>query len=292
MSYIRSEDVSVRKSPSVSAKVYQPGTKKVGNDGNLWIIVRDNRGVQRWQKYRGAIDEPQQPVEKVEPKVEEKPKMDSVWESVKNKFSEVYFEEEDFNNPNEIYSNQVKAEEYQWMFDRYSPYKSSLSWSDAENKFLKMLTSEEKSIIKIEKNIKNVHELFGVMSEKKILVKRINAEEEKEKEKFLKGIRASIEGLKMLIEDEPELKPTIEEKVKKRITGLDVLAEDGDEGAAEASKMMRAYLKESFKFGGKVKKMQEDEEFYEKALRNAKRKSDRDYFLKKLNELDNQKARF
>ena len=53
MSFIRSEDVSVRKSPSVSATVYQPGTKKIGNDGNLWVIVRDSRGVQRWQKYSG-----------------------------------------------------------------------------------------------------------------------------------------------------------------------------------------------------------------------------------------------
>jgi predicted N-acetyltransferase YhbS len=99
-------------------------------------------------------------------------KYNSVWDSVKNKFSEVFFEEEDSTNPNEIYSNQVKAREYKFMFDRYSKYDSSLSWQDAENKFLDMLTPEEKSIIKIEHNIKNVHEVFGVMWEKKILVKR------------------------------------------------------------------------------------------------------------------------
>jgi len=424
-SYTRSEDVSVRKSPSVSATAYREGTKKIGNDGNLWVIVRDSRGVQRWQKYKGLenkyeetqpetkpkmtnlkdvyndlnnkfyglrlneetenyiscdirnwgnwehdyedyeIDEEdyedddqmilsndsykrlkelvnevsskypdvkitystgeknyidfeitRKPVEKIqeEPKfvvdkpIEEKPidqkvyddksgkwisKEDkvedtSLWGSVKKKFSEVYFEEEDFNNPNIIYSNQVKAEEYKWMFDRYSPYKSSLSWADAESKFLNMLTPEEKSIIKIEKNLKDIHELFGVMSETKILVKKIDAEGEK----FLKGIRASVEGFKILIEDEPELKTSLEEKLKKRIEGLDYLAEIGDEYAGEASKILKAYLKESFKFGGKIKKRQEDEEFYEKALRNSRTKSDREYFLRKLNELDNNKPTF
>lgn len=95
---------------------------------------------------------------------------DGLWESVKEKFSQVYFEEED---DNEIYSNEVKAEEHKWMFDKYSPYASPLSWEDAKYKFLGMLTPEEKSIISIEENVRDVHELFGVMSEKKILVKRI-----------------------------------------------------------------------------------------------------------------------
>jgi hypothetical protein len=97
---------------------------------------------------------------------------DNLWESVKNKFSNVFFEE---GYGDEIYSNQVKAEEYKWLFDRYSKYSSSLSWEDAEDKFLDMLTPEEKNIIKIEHNIVDSHELFGIMSEKKILVKRIMA---------------------------------------------------------------------------------------------------------------------
>jgi len=95
---------------------------------------------------------------------------DLLWESVKIKFSEVFFEEDDGD---EIYSNQVKAEEYKWMFDRYSKYGSSLSWEDAKSKFLGMLTAEEKKIISIQYDLKDIHELFGVMSEKKILVKRI-----------------------------------------------------------------------------------------------------------------------
>jgi hypothetical protein len=188
-SYTRSEDVSVRKSPSVSATLYQVGTKKTGNDGNLWIIVRDSRGVQRWQKYSG-------------------------YEAPKHK--------------------------------------------------------------------------INVIEEPKIIV----TPAPKTEEQFLNGIKNSLEGLKILIEDEPELKSSIEEKVKKRIDALDILAEDGDESAIKASKIMKDFLKESFKFGGKIKKREADEEFYENALRNAKRQSDREYFIKKLNELDNQKTRF
>ena len=41
---------STRKAPTDSATLFKKGTVKKGNDGNKWIIVVDNRGVQRWQK--------------------------------------------------------------------------------------------------------------------------------------------------------------------------------------------------------------------------------------------------
>jgi hypothetical protein len=41
---------STRKAPTDSAKLFKKGTVKKGNDGNKWIIVVDNRDVQRWQK--------------------------------------------------------------------------------------------------------------------------------------------------------------------------------------------------------------------------------------------------
>jgi hypothetical protein len=142
---------------------------------------------------------------------------------------------------------------------------------------------------------KNFNFLTPPKTEPKIEPKMTNLVEvvtPKTEDQFLNGIKKSIEGLKILIEDEPELKPTIEEKVKKRIDGLDILAEDGDESAVKAAKIMRDFLKESFKFGGKIKKREGDEEFYENALRNAKRQSDREYFIKKLNELDKKKVTF
>lgn len=74
------------------------------------------------------------------------------WESIVDKFYDIYFLEDskkDAYKSNEITSDQVKAEEYLWEFDRYSKYPSTLSWLDAENKFKKSLTKEELSIINI-----------------------------------------------------------------------------------------------------------------------------------------------
>lgn len=40
----------IRKGPSVSATKFSSGTKKKGNDGNMWKIVKNINGVQRWMK--------------------------------------------------------------------------------------------------------------------------------------------------------------------------------------------------------------------------------------------------
>jgi hypothetical protein len=45
---------NTRKAPSASATLFKKGTVKKGNDGNKWIIVNDQRGVQRWQKITSA----------------------------------------------------------------------------------------------------------------------------------------------------------------------------------------------------------------------------------------------
>lgn len=41
-----------RKGPNVSATKYKPGTKKLGNDGNMWIIKVSSAGVHRWSKHK------------------------------------------------------------------------------------------------------------------------------------------------------------------------------------------------------------------------------------------------
>ena len=41
-----------RPSPSESAKEFKVGTKKKGNDGNMWIIVENKNGVKRWNKVK------------------------------------------------------------------------------------------------------------------------------------------------------------------------------------------------------------------------------------------------
>ncbi len=40
----------MRQGPSESATKFPVGTKKRGNDGNMWIIIKTKSGVQRWQK--------------------------------------------------------------------------------------------------------------------------------------------------------------------------------------------------------------------------------------------------
>lgn len=45
---------AARKAPSASATLFKKGTMKKGNDGNKWMTVVDNRGVQRWQKITSA----------------------------------------------------------------------------------------------------------------------------------------------------------------------------------------------------------------------------------------------
>jgi hypothetical protein len=45
---------TTRKAPSQSATLFKKGTTKKGNDGNRWTVVTNARGVQRWQKVKGA----------------------------------------------------------------------------------------------------------------------------------------------------------------------------------------------------------------------------------------------
>jgi len=40
----------MRKGPTESASLFSVGTKKRGNDKNMWIIVKNKNGVKRWQK--------------------------------------------------------------------------------------------------------------------------------------------------------------------------------------------------------------------------------------------------
>ena len=42
--------LKTRKSPSESASQFNIGTRKKGNDGNMWEIVKNKNGVKRWSK--------------------------------------------------------------------------------------------------------------------------------------------------------------------------------------------------------------------------------------------------
>lgn len=42
--------LKIRKGPACSATKYREGTKKKGNDGNMWKIVKTKKGTKRWLK--------------------------------------------------------------------------------------------------------------------------------------------------------------------------------------------------------------------------------------------------
>jgi hypothetical protein len=62
-------------------------------------------------------------------------------------FGKIYFLEDE--SQNSLTSIQVKAEERVWIFDRWSPYPRTLSWKEAEKKFLSELTEEQRNGIEI-----------------------------------------------------------------------------------------------------------------------------------------------
>lgn len=42
----------LRPSPTDSATLYKIGTKKKGNDNNMWIVVKNVNGIKRWKLYK------------------------------------------------------------------------------------------------------------------------------------------------------------------------------------------------------------------------------------------------
>jgi len=47
---------SQRKSPTESATINNVGVTRTGNDGNLWMVVENSKGIKRWVKYSLSDD--------------------------------------------------------------------------------------------------------------------------------------------------------------------------------------------------------------------------------------------
>jgi len=93
------------------------------------------------------------------------------WDAIKQKFDKIFYMAQDGDD--EIFANEVKLEEPVYNWDgRPSPYTKRISFADAKSMFLRSLTTEEAKMIDIEYDYKDVHELFGLMSEKKFIIKR------------------------------------------------------------------------------------------------------------------------
>ena len=93
------------------------------------------------------------------------------WDAIKQKFDKIFYMEQDGDD--EIFANEVKLEEQSRdAFGNMTRFTSRVSFADAKSMFLRSLTPEEAKMIDIEYDYKNVHELFGLMSEKKFIIKR------------------------------------------------------------------------------------------------------------------------
>jgi hypothetical protein len=163
MSALRSTDVSVRKSPSVSATIYPKGYRMRGNDGNMWVIIIDSRGTHRWSKE---------------------------------------------------------------------------------------------------------HELS-----------------------FIDKTKLSIDGMRYIMQepDDPEIIESIKYKLDKKINSLEILAEDGDEEAKQALNLYKKFKVETFRYGGKVAKVDKSISLYKKALQQTNNNQTKRLLEKKISELENQK---
>ena len=58
-----------RPSPSESAKLYDEGKKKRGNDGNMYIITVNKNGVKRWMKFKSKKNTKRYKITKKNPKI-------------------------------------------------------------------------------------------------------------------------------------------------------------------------------------------------------------------------------
>ena len=42
----------IRQGPSESARLFREGTTKLGNDGNMWVIITTDSGIHRWSRIK------------------------------------------------------------------------------------------------------------------------------------------------------------------------------------------------------------------------------------------------
>jgi hypoxanthine phosphoribosyltransferase len=102
--------------------------------------------------------------------------------------------------------------------------------------------------------------------------------------------KASIYGLQVLIAEDYSSKQEIEDKVKAKISNLQLL--DDEDDARESIKLLQAFLKDCIEQGKKMKKLELKEKIYEDALFSANSSQTRKYILQKLEDIDTDKNKF
>lgn len=223
-SIMRSHDVSVRKSPSVSATAFPVGYRMVGNDGNMWQIVRDSRGVQRWQKQAGGgydtgnwqeyVPKKKKPAEKPEKKM---PRMKGV----------TFIQDED-----------LQEKEDREMDEFYS------------------------KLVPVEAPVED-----GIVTTK---------------------ARKTLLSMKQILQDDPDMAEEIREVAKEKLEGFE-LFESSDQDVKMAADLYREFLRESFRYGGKVNEIDNRIKRYEAAMHRSPSQADKQIFSQKINKLKAEK---
>jgi hypoxanthine phosphoribosyltransferase len=102
--------------------------------------------------------------------------------------------------------------------------------------------------------------------------------------------KVSIYGLQVLIAEDYSSKEEIMDKVKAKISNLQLI--DDEDDARESIKLLQAFLKDCIEQGKKMKKLELKEKIYEDALFSANSSQTRKFILQKLEDIDTDKNKF
>jgi len=84
-----SKTLKIRKGPSYSAIKYSEGTKKKGNDGNMWKIVKTKKGTKRWLKISSVTSKNKSGNKSIKSSTENLQDVDNV-DIIRNKNKKLY----------------------------------------------------------------------------------------------------------------------------------------------------------------------------------------------------------
>jgi hypothetical protein len=107
---------------------------------------------------------------------------------------------------------------------------------------------------------------------------------------LLENTKKSIYGLQVLIAEDFSSKDEIRQKVIDKIQRLQLLDDDAE--AIESVSLLKRFLQDCKKQNDKLNKLENKELIYEDALRNTEAKHQREFILKKLQEIDTDKTKF
>jgi len=254
-----------------------------GNDGNTWEIIIDSRGVHRWQKSSNSYIGTPSKAKEI-PAVPEGERGIPFGTPRTIKIAE----EAPKPKPKVVISDDLALVEFVKRIDSIEGLKELAEKSevDSPEKFVAIIrkvaaeNEYDKPIDLLyeweEKEKKNYGAWFNIGREFYI-------EENKDRSSLMQSVKKSIEGARVLLEDDDtddELRNKLEAKVRKRLAEIEVDADKGDENSKKAVKLMREFLRESFKQGGIIDKAKKRAEIFQRAASKMITKAEKEFLIK------------